>query len=320
MISHVSKTLRLGTRGSLLARAQSQLIADDLMQHWPGLKVELQLIQTSGDVIVDRPLYDDGGKGLFTKELEQALLQDKIDFAVHSYKDVPVTMPLVEQSDLIVAAVPKREDPSDTIVMRDPSRGTMPSGARVGTSSLRRRCQILEKIPDAQIEPIRGNIDTRIRKLRDGQFDIIILAAAGLKRSKLFDPSFMQPANLLSAPAQGALALQCRRSDQSTRDFLQALNDVETTACVNAERALVWHLRGDCHSPIAALVTAQKNNGEMKWKLRAAIGSRGGELPILRAESMLQTKTAQPDLSPLVSEVFQQLSTQGVMQLLHGPA
>jgi hydroxymethylbilane synthase len=313
------KNLRLGTRASLLARAQSQLIADALIKHWPGLTVELRLIQTTGDRIVDRPLYDEGGKGLFTKELEQALLSDQIDFAVHSYKDVPVTMPLVEQTNLLIAAVPRREDPRDVIVFPNSAIKTIPPRPRIGTSSLRRKCQMLEKFPDACIEPIRGNIDTRLRKLRDGQFDCIILAAAGLIRSNLFDPSLMHPADLLPAPAQGALALQCRRSDAQTQKFLQALNDIETAACVNAERALISNLRGDCHSPIAALATIEPGPTDMKLTLQALVAAHGGNLPILRAHSTTQTKTLDDSFTPLVADVFQKLSAQGAMNLLHNP-
>src|SRR3954454_7387861 len=247
--------LRLGTRGSLLARSQSQMIADELMRMHAGLRVELVIIKTSGDQVQDKPLADIGGKGLFTKELEQALLDGDIDFAVHSYKDVPVTMPLVDQSDLIVAAVPVREDWRDCSVMRKPSNGTLPHRAKVGTSSLRRKVQILEASPDAQILPVRGNIDTRIRKLRAGEYDVVILAMAGLKRAGLFDPTFMKPVDLLPAAGQGALALQCRRSDDATRALLAALNDSFTQQAVDAERAIVQALDGDCHSPIAALAT-----------------------------------------------------------------
>src|SRR5207247_5684999 len=163
--------LRLGTRGSLLARTQSRIVADDLERLHSGLRVELITVRTTGDRITDRPLYDFGGKGLFTKELEQALLAGEIDFAVHSFKDVPVTMPLVDPSALTVAAVPKREDPRDVSVMRDPSKGALPHRAKVGTSSLRRRCQLLEVGNDIEILPLRGNIDTRLLKVRDGEYD-----------------------------------------------------------------------------------------------------------------------------------------------------
>jgi hydroxymethylbilane synthase len=209
--------LRLGSRASLLALAQSNLIAAELMRLHPDLQIELIPIKTTGDRITDRPLREAGGKGLFTKELEQALLRNEIDFAVHSFKDVPITMPLVDQADLITAAVPQREDPRDVLIsLSARSIQALAPGARVGTGSLRRRCQLLRARPDLTIEPIRGNIDTRLQKLRRGEFDAIVLALAGLRRSGLFDPSTMfpiDPDDLLPAPGQGALSLQCRRND-----------------------------------------------------------------------------------------------------------
>src|SRR5688500_6997466 len=166
-------TLRLGTRGSLLAKTQSRLIADELEERNPGLAVELIVVKTSDDAITDRPLHDLDGKGLFTKEIEVALLENRVDFAVHSFKDVPVTMPLVDQSGLSLVATPEREDPSDVVVSprafddaRDdrPALSRLREGARVGTGSLRRRCQLLARRPDLRIELIRGNIDTRLKK------------------------------------------------------------------------------------------------------------------------------------------------------------
>src|SRR5690348_9794166 len=199
--------LRLGTRGSLLARAQSSLIARELERAHPGLRVELVEIKTSGDRIQDRPLNEFGGKGLFTKEIELALLEKQVDFAVHSFKDVPVTMPLVDQSHLIIAAVPKREPPWDVLVSRKAnSLESLASGAKVGTGSPRRRAQILAKRPDLHVEPIRGNIDTRIRKMNEGQYDAVILALAGVRRAELFDASLMfELRDLLPAAGQGAL-------------------------------------------------------------------------------------------------------------------
>jgi hydroxymethylbilane synthase len=199
--------LRLGTRGSLLARTQSMMVADLLERANPGVRVEMRIIRTTGDVVVDRPLHDVGGKGLFTKELEQALLAGEIDFAVHSFKDVPVTMPLVDQSDLLVAAVPAREDPRDVLVSRAAKYiEDLPQGARVGTGSLRRRCQLIQLRPDLLVEPVRGNIDTRMRKMQEGQYDAVVLALAGVKRTELFDPEFMNPIapeQMLPAAGQG---------------------------------------------------------------------------------------------------------------------
>jgi len=316
MTSSTPITLRLGTRGSTLATAQSQLIADELMRRLANLRVESCLIRTTGDKFQDRSLVGEGGKGLFVKELEEALIEKRIDFAVHSYKDVPVTMPLVDQSDLLIAAVPQREDVRDVVVMRDPSRGPTPPGAIVGTSSLRRRCQILELIPDARIELLRGNIDTRIAKLRDGQYDIILLAAAGLKRAGLFDPACMQfldTAKFLPAPAQGALAVQCRRSDEPTQKILSVLNHSPTAQCVEAERSLVLRLNGDCHSPIAALAALSGPPEHPILTLMAAVGSRDGGLPVARANA--SGPASAPEV--IVSKVYASLEIQGAVQRLH---
>jgi hydroxymethylbilane synthase len=280
-------TLRLGTRGSLLALAQSRLIADELMRLHPSVQIELITIKTTGDRVTDKPLADIGGKGLFTKELELALLAGTIDFAVHSFKDVPITMPLVDQADLITAAVPKRADHRDVLICaKARTIQDLPDGAKVGTGSLRRRCQLLEARPDLVIEPIRGNIDTRIQKLRSGEFDAIILAMAGLRRAGLFDDSIMTPIDeqhLLSAAGQGALSLQCRRDDESTRQLLQAINDPVSANCVAIERKVVEILEGDCHSPIAALAVAHGEAGQ-GVRLRVAVGQQGGDPPVQRAD------------------------------------
>ena len=317
MADPASPILRLGTRGSLLARTQSQLVADELMRGHPGLRVELVTVRTTGDRITDRPLHDVGGKGLFTKELEQALLADEVDFAVHSFKDVPVTMPLVETSNLVIAVVPKREDPRDAVVMRDPSKGPLPHRARVGTSSLRRQAQLLELGNDFTVVPLRGNIDTRLRKVRDGEYDVIVLAMAGLLRAGLFDPSYMTPLDpakgMLPAPAQGALALQCRADDAQTRDLLTPLNDPTTAACVAAERGVVRGLNGDCHSPIAALATVDAPEGQM-W-LRAAVGARDGQPPVVRAEA----RGPAGDTPALVAHVVNLLLSRGAQPGAAGP-
>ncbi len=309
-----STTIRLGTRGSLLARTQSQLVADALQEAHPGWRVELKIVKTTGDQILDRPLHDIGGKGLFTRELEQALLHGDIDFAVHSFKDVPTTMPLVAQENLIVAAVPARADPRDVLISRVAiTIDELPQGARIGTGSLRRRCQLLDRRPDLLIEPIRGNVDTRLRKLREGAMDAVILAFAGLKRANLFDPSIMNviPDDLLlPAPGQGALALQCRRDDSRTRALLMSLNDEFTALCVRAERALVGNLRGDCLSPIAALATIESG----RLRLRGTIGARHGAPPVLRASA----EENLDDPESVARDLFEQLEKSGVMNLLHG--
>jgi hydroxymethylbilane synthase len=310
--STTSTTLRLGARGSLLSRMQSQLVADALERRHPGLHVELCIYKTTGDVMADRPLHEAGGKGLFTKELELALLNDEVDFAVHSFKDVPVTMPLVKPADLVIAAVPPREDWRDVLVCaRWRTIADLPQHARVGTGSLRRRCQVLAARPDLQVESIRGNVDTRLRKCREGEFDAVILAMAGLRRAALFDDADMTPIDtsvLLPAAAQGALAIQCRRDDSRTRPLLAVLNDPTTFACVALERKLVMKLVGDCHSPIAALAQIQGDTIEF----RAVVGARDGNPPVVHAEA--SAPLAHPDQA--LAAVYDSLASQRVHDLL----
>ena len=269
--------LRLGTRGSLLARLQSEQVASELRRLHPGLVVELHIIKTTGDRIVDRQLHDMGGKGLFTKEIEQALLSGEIDFAVHSYKDVPVTMPLVDVSDLVIAAVPTREDARDVLVAGPTVRliADLPRGSTVGTGSLRRECQLLNARPDLKIIPIRGNIDTRLKKQTTGKMNAVVLAAAGLIRASLFNATTMIALpieTMVPSAGQGALALQCRASDESTRRLLSAMNDAATERCVNLEREVIQLLNADCHSPIG--VYAQMIGTE-EVNIRISIGTEG---------------------------------------------
>jgi hydroxymethylbilane synthase len=309
-------SLKLGTRASLLARMQSQLIADALERAHPGLKVELVLVQTGGDRIQDRALHDFGGKGLFTKELEEALLDHTIDIAVHSYKDVPVTQPLVAASatSLVIAAVPPREDPRDVLASVTARRlADLPRGATVGTGSLRRRCQILARRPDLVVERIRGNVDTRLRKLCDDQFDAIILAAAGLRRSSLFDAATMSLIDvdeMIPAAAQGALAIQCRADDAATRALVEVLDDPKTARCVAIERAVVQSLDGDCHSPIAALAS----EGGESLNLIAAVGAKSGERPVIVARA----RGAVGEGDRMLRQVVEDLVHQGARDLLSG--
>lgn len=311
-MSTPTPTLRLGTRGSLLAKTQSQLVASEIEKRNPGLAVELVIFKTEGDRIQNKPLYEFGGKGLFTQELEKALLSGEVDFAVHSFKDVPVTMPLVDTSDLIFGAVPEREDPRDVMIsLKHRGIDELPRGAKVGTGSLRRRCQLLERRPDLVIEPVRGNIDTRLRKLREGQFDAVILAAAGLRRTGLFDDAEMvilEPDILLPAPGQGALALQCRKDDARVREALNAVDHPTSHACVRAERQIVQALSGDCHSPIAAF--AQIENQQML--MRVAVGGRDGRPPVLRAQGQAPVEKS----GDAVAGAMETLEKQGVRQLL----
>ena len=309
------RILRLGTRGSLLARTQSQIVADDLEKRHPGLHVDLVIVKTTGDLVTDQPLHDIGGKGLFVKELELALLSGDVDFAVHSYKDVPVTMPLVDESNLIIAATTERQDPRDALACRPGKPPVtlqdLPQGATVGTGSLRRRCQILQQRPDLIVKPIRGNVDTRLRKLNDGHFDAIVIAMAGLRRVGMFDGESMHaldPAEMLPAPGQGALALQCRRDAPEVRDLLAGIHDPAAAACVAVERQLVARLGRDCHSPIAALGTIV---GGM-LHLRAAVGARDGNVPVVFAEAAGPSS----EVTPIIDQCFHLLLDQHADQLL----
>src|ERR1035437_6775741 len=278
------KVVRLGVRGSLLSRLQSGAVAR-MVEGLGHVQVEMVMVTTSGDVIQDRPLHEFGGKGLFTKELEQALLKGEVDFAVHSFKDVPVTMPLVDTAELVIAATPLREDPRDVLASLKGKRlSDLPAGSRVGTGSLRRQAQVLALRPDLKVEPIRGNVDTRVRKMKAGEYDAVILAMAGLKRSGLFDATMMtaiEMEEMLPAAGQGALAIECRREDQWLRELLGKLNDAASSLAVRLERAVVLGLNGDCHSPIAAHATTEGG----RVKLKAAVAGRGGMPPIVRAEA-----------------------------------
>jgi hydroxymethylbilane synthase len=288
-------------------------VADALERMHPGMRVELVVITTSGDRITDRPLYAEGGKGLFIRELELALLDDRIDLAVHSYKDIPVTMPLVDSKRLIVASVPKRAEPWDMLVSREAKTlDQLPPEARVGTGSLRRKYQALARCPLLKIDPIRGNIDTRLDKWSQGQVDALILAKSGLERAGLYDKAYMTPleaGGMLPAAGQGALALQCRKEDQRTQDQIAILHDAPTQRCVEAERALVALLQGDCTSPIAALAIAEE--GEL-W-LRAGVWGEDGNRRVteIRAEGRANGPQS------VAKAVFENLREQGAEAILH---
>lgn len=244
-------TLILGTRGSKLAVHQSQWVQVRLQELAPGLTISLQRIQTSGDKILDVPLAKIGGKGLFVKEIEDALLSREIDLAVHSMKDVPTALP----EGLDILCVPPREDPRDALITRDGCRlDQLKPGARIGTSSLRRQAQLLHYRPDFTIEMLRGNLDTRLRKLHEGQFDAIVLAAAGLRRLA-WDAEITEylPVHLsLPAIAQGALGIEARSDDTFVRELLSRFEHWPTRITITAERALLHRLEGGCQVPIAA--------------------------------------------------------------------
>ncbi len=247
-------SLVLGTRGSKLALRQSEWFQSRIHDVAPEVRVVLRKIQTSGDKIVDVPLAKIGGKGLFVKEIEEALLAGEIDFAVHSMKDVPAQLP----EGLEILCVPPREDPRDALISRGGhSFKDLPQGARIGTASLRRQAQLLNARPDFRIEMLRGNLDTRLRKLKEGRFDAIVLAAAGLRRLAWAQEitEYLDPVVSLPAIGQGALGVEGRSNDHFMRSILDRLNDQATQTTVTAERAFLHRLEGGCQVPIAALAT-----------------------------------------------------------------
>ena len=245
----------IGTRGSKLALWQAEWVKAELQRMNPGLEIELNKIKTTGDKILDVPLAKVGGKGLFVKEIEEALLRKEADLAVHSMKDVPTEFP----ADLHLAVICKREDPRDAFIARSTAPAAksfkeLPQGATVGTSSLRRACQLLSIRPDLRIKQLRGNLETRFRKLDEGQFDAIILAAAGVKRLGWEQriTGVIGPETSLPAIGQGAIGIECRITDKFINDLIAPLNHAETALCVRAERALLKRLQGGCQVPIAA--------------------------------------------------------------------
>ncbi len=244
-------SLIIGTRGSKLALWQAEWVQASLQALAPELSVTLQTIKTSGDKILDVPLAAIGGKGLFVKEIEEALLREDIDLAVHSMKDVPTQLP----EGLAILCVPKREDPRDALISRNGLKlADLPPGARVGTSSLRRQAQLLHHRPDLRIQMLRGNLDTRLRKVRDGDYEAIVLAAAGLSRLGWSDQVSEYLPYQVSLPAigQGAIGIEGRRDDAFVRSLVQQLDHQATHTAVTAERALLERLEGGCQVPIAA--------------------------------------------------------------------
>ncbi len=247
-------SLVLGTRGSKLALCQSEWFQSKIQEVAPEVRVTLRKIQTSGDRIVDVPLAKIGGKGLFVKEIEDALLTGEIDLAVHSMKDVPAQLP----DGLDILCIPPREDARDAFISREGcSFQSLPIGATVGTASLRRQAQLLHARPDLKITMLRGNLDTRLRKLKEGQFDAIILAAAGLHRLAWSQTitEYLPPILSLPAIGQGALGIEGRANDDFVRSILSRLNDQATQTTVTAERAFLHRLEGGCQVPIAAYAT-----------------------------------------------------------------
>jgi hydroxymethylbilane synthase len=268
-----SPPLRIATRKSQLALWQAEHVAALIRKAHPGITVELLPMSTKGDRIQDRSLAAIGGKGLFIKELEAALEDRRADMAVHSMKDVPGDLP----GGLMIAAVLPRADARDALITRGPLRlEDLPRGARLGTSSLRRQAQLLAARPDLRIEALRGNVDTRLRRLDNGELDAIVLACAGLTRLGLesriaarLDPNVSVP-----AVGQGVIGIECRTDDLGSRETLRALNDAATRTAVDAERAFAHRLGGSCQSPIAAYAQVERERLSLVGLVAEPDGSR----------------------------------------------
>lgn len=300
------KIIRIATRQSPLALWQAEHVAERLEQAFPGLKTELVKMVTRGDKILDAPLAKVGGKGLFVKELEQGMLDGIADIAVHSMKDVPVEFP----EGLHLAVILNREDPTDAFVSnRYQNLAELPANARIGTSSLRRQCQIKAQFPDAEILSLRGNVNTRLAKLDADEYDAIILASAGLKRLGLGEriTKGLNSNESLPAIGQGAIGIECRIDDAEIHAYLNVLHDEETSLRVRAERAMNARLNGGCQVPIAGFAEIK---GDKLW-LRGLVGSPDGS-KIYRAEAEASFEQAEQ----LGIQVANDLLAQGAEQIL----
>jgi hydroxymethylbilane synthase len=270
----MKQSFKIGTRGSLLALWQANFIKDLLLESRPELHPEMHIIKTTGDKHIDSPLSEIGGKGVFVKEIEEALLSEDVDIAVHSMKDLPAALP----PGLIIGAVAPRHDPRDALLSKGDLRlGELPEGARVGTGSLRRGAQLLHLAPGLRIVPIRGNVDTRVRKLREGEeYDAILLAAAGLERMGLIEEAaeIIPPDLIVPAPGQGIIAVECREKDEEARDIISLINHAETWTAGSAERAFLRQLGGDCNIPAGCYAEVDGNSIKITGILASPDGSR----------------------------------------------
>ena len=304
----MTQIIRIATRKSALALWQAEFVKAQLLVHHPELEVELVPMSTKGDKLLDTPLSKVGGKGLFVKELEVAMLEGRADIAVHSMKDVPMEFP----EGLGLAVICEREDPLDAFVSNDYQHiEQLPAGAVIGTSSLRRQSQIQANFPSLRIKELRGNVNTRLSKLDNGEYDAIILASAGLIRLEMSNRISSRLPSDLSLPAggQGAVGIECRTGDQTILDLLAPLNHVGTAHCVLAERAVNRHLQGGCQVPIACF--AELNPEGTALYMRGLVGSIDGST-ILRADIEGVVEQAEQ----LGVQLAEQLLAQGAKEIL----
>jgi hydroxymethylbilane synthase len=302
----MKKTLRIATRKSALALWQANHVRALLLDAHPGIDIELVKIVTQGDRILDRPLSEIGGKGLFLKELERAMLDGEADLAVHSMKDVPASM----AEGLVLDAVLPRANPYDALVSRnDRPLADLPAGSRIGTSSLRRKSQLLALRPDLEVADLRGNVDTRLRKLDEGQYDAIILACAGLERLGLGKriTETLRPPDWLPASTQGIIGLQCRQDDAHTRSLIKPLADEDTMVVASAERSVARVLEATCQVPLA--VHAVLDNGIVS--LKSVVSTPDGKESVLAAG-----EAPAPDAKALGERVAADLLNNGAGKIM----
>ena len=300
-------TIIIGTRSSKLALWQADYVMDCLQKKYPELHVEKKLMTTKGDKILDAPLAKIGGKGLFTKELEQDMLAGGIDIAVHSLKDMPTEVP----DGLIITAITKRYDPGDAFVSNKvKSLAELPQGAVVGTSSLRRKAQLLHARPDLVVKDLRGNVNTRLRKLDAGEYDAAILAVAGLRRLGFGGriTEVLPKSMILPAVGQGALAIEAREDDAETRELVTFLNDEATVACAKAERAFLARVEGGCQVPVGVYATPEDSGLHVEAVIASLDGKR-----LYRDHVSGQVK----DAEPLGTELADKLLDMGGIDIMH---
>lgn len=303
------RTVKIGTRGSALATRQAEWVKKALEASSDGIRVELVFIKTKGDRIQDVPLAKVGGKGLFVKEIEEALIAGRVDLAVHSMKDVPAELP----PQLTIGCIPEREDPRDVLVTNGDfsSIRELPPGASVGTSSLRRQSQLLHYRPDIKVESLRGNLDTRLKKLKAGNFHAIILAAAGIHRMGWEEviTSYFAPEEFLPAIGQGALGIEVRKDDEEMLKLISIIHDRKTATCVEAERSFLGELEGGCQVPIGGFCRFIESD---KIEMTGMVATLDGR------EMYKETFTGSPaDAGSIGRELAKKLLSMGARKILN---